>query len=303
MLVVFCRDPLEPARPDRCFQAEIDAAAARGVGFVLIDHDALTGGEPPARVVRGIAARKTPETAVYRGWMLTPERYETLHDALLDRGVRLVNDPRQYRAGHHLPGWHGAVEGLTPRSIWLTGDLGPDRAADAAAATFGDAPLIVKDFVKSRKHEWATACFIPSASDREAVARVVGTFLELQGDDLAGGLVLREFVEFAPIGAHPKSGMPIVDEHRIFWLDGAPIFQSPYWEGVAYDGEPPDPGAFAEAAARVPSRFVAMDVARRRDGRWMIVEIGDGQVSGLPRDSDALPFLEALAARLSPGPE
>ncbi len=297
MLLAFCRDPLEPARPDRSFSAEIAAAGVLGVESVLIDHDALTRGEPASRIARGVAEREQPATAAYRGWMTTPEQYEALHAALAGRGVHLVNDPRQYRAAHHLPGWYGSVEGLTPRSVWITGDLSVGRAADALAA-FGDVPAIVKDFVKSRKHEWASACFIPSASDREAVARVVGRFLELQGDDLAGGLVFREFVEFRPIGVHPRSGMPIVDEHRIFWLDGEPIFQSPYWEGVDYEGDPPDPYTFAEAVSRVDSRFVAMDVARRRDGRWMIVELGDGQVSGLPREADALPFLESLRGRL-----
>ena len=109
-----------------------------------------------------------------------------------------------------------------------------------ALAPFGDAPLVLKDFVKSRKHEWAEACFIPSAADREAVERVVGRFLELQGEDLAGGLVFREYVEFEPVGVHPRSGMPLTQEYRIFWLDGGPLFWSPYWEGADYGGtEPP----------------------------------------------------------------
>lgn len=297
MILAFCRDPLEPARPDRSFSAEVAAAEQLGLASVLVDHDALTRGEPASRIARGVAGREEPATAVYRGWMTTPEQYEGLHGALASRGVHLINDPQQYRAAHHLPGWYGSVGDLTPRSVWITGDLSVDRSADVLTA-FGDAPAIVKDFVKSRKHEWDSACFIPSASDREAVARVVGRFLELQGDDLAGGLVFREFVEFRPIGVHPKSGMPIVDEHRIFWLDREPIFQSPYWEGVVYEGDPPDPWAFVEAVSRVESRFVAMDVARRRDGRWMIVELGDGQVSGLPREADARPFLDALRGRL-----
>ena len=36
---------------------------------------------------------------------------------------------------------------------------------------FGDRPIIVKDFVKSQKHYWLDAYFIPSASDRQAVER------------------------------------------------------------------------------------------------------------------------------------
>jgi hypothetical protein len=161
-------------------------------------------------------------------------------------------------------------------------------------APFGASPIIVKDFVKSRKHEWVAACFIPSAADRQAVETVVGRFLELQGEDLNEGLVFRAFVEFEPIGAHPRSGMPMTEEYRIFWLDGTPIFWAPYWaECDNRDARPPIE-RFSEVAAAVRSRFFTMDVARRRGGEWMIVELGDGQVSGLPRQSDAGRFYESL---------
>jgi hypothetical protein len=148
--------------------------------------------------------------------------------------------------------------------------------------------------VKSRKHEWAEACFIPSAADHGAVERVVGRFLDLQGDDLAGGLVFREFVEFEPIGVHPKSGMPLTQEYRIFWLDGAPAFWSPYWAEADYRFFEPPVDQFSDIAAAVRSRFFTMDLAKRRDGGWMVVELGDGQVSGLPKESDAERFYDAL---------
>ena len=80
-------------------------------------------------------------------------------------------NPDQYRRCHHLPESYPAIEGLTPRTVWLAGDLGIDRIMEALAP-LGDAPVVLKDFVKSRKHEWAEACYIPSASDRRAVERV-----------------------------------------------------------------------------------------------------------------------------------
>jgi hypothetical protein len=43
------------------------------------------------------------------------------------------------------------------------------------------------------------------------------------------------------------------------------------------------------------SRFFTMDLARRRDGEWVIIELGDGQVAGLPSGSDAEGIYEALA--------
>ena len=91
--------------------------------------------------------------------------------------------------------------------------------------------------------------------------------------------------------------MPLTEEYRIFWLDGTPVFWSPYWEAGNYRGSGPPPGEFADVAANVRSRFFSMDVARRRDAGWMIVELGDGQVSGLPMDSDADRFYEALCER------
>ena len=246
--------------------------------------------------MRRVPEQDQPVLAAYRGWMMTPPQYHRLYDALDAKGVRLINDPEQYRHCHHLPESYPVIEGHTPRSVWLSGDLGIDRIMEALAP-FGDAPLVLKDFVKSRKHEWAEACFIPSAADREAVGRVVGRFLELQGEELAGGLVFREYVEFEPIGIHPRSGMPITEEYRIFWFDGEPLFWSPYWEATDYGGTEPPIGGFAGVAAAVRSRFFTMDVARRRDGGWMVVELGDGQVSGLPRDADADRFYSALAER------
>lgn len=296
MLLVLCRDPLEPHRPDRAFEAEIAAIERLGLPYVLVDHDALIGGDVPARVVRRVPERDESVLAAYRGWMVTPDQYRFLYEALAARNIRLINDPGQYRHGHHLPENYPIIEGRAPLSVWLTGDLGLDRIIEALAP-LGDVPVIVKDFVKSRKHEWAEACYIPSAADREDVARVVSRFLELQGEDLQGGLVFRQYVEFEPIGVHPRSGMPLTREYRSFWLDGEPLLVAPYWEGIEYEGEGPPLECLADVAAAVRSRFVTMDLARLRDGGWLIVELGDGQVSGLPRESDAGLFYKALSRR------
>ena len=231
MLLVLCRDPLESSRPDRAFGAEVAAIERLGLPFVLVDHDALVRGDDTGRAERRIPQQDEPVLAAYRGWMMTPPQYRRLYEALASRNIRLINDPDQYRHCHHLPESYPIIEGRTPRTAWLTDDLGIDRIM-GVLAPLGDVPVVVKDFVKSRKHEWDEACFIPSAAEREAVARVVGRFLELQGEDLAEGLVFREFVEFEPVGVHPRSGMPLTEEYRVFWLDGVPIFWAPYWDGA-----------------------------------------------------------------------
>ncbi len=47
-----------------------------------------------------------------------------------------------------------------------------------------------------------------------------------------------------------------------------------------------------------PSNFYTIDLAQRETGQWMVVEVGDGQVSGIP-DSNFKDFYESLFLALS----
>jgi hypothetical protein len=90
--------------------------------------------------------------------------------------------------------------------------------------------------------------------------------------------------------------MPLTCEHRIFFLDGRPLYSIPYWDDVAYQGTAPPLDALAPIASRVRSRFFTMDVALGTDGTWIIVELGDAQVSGLPERADVGAFYRALVS-------
>lgn len=232
--------------------------------------------------------------------MLTVEQYRQLYDALLSKNVRLINSPAEYEYCHYLPPSLLLLDGNTPRTVSLhvdaEGSLSQEKIADSLKA-FGDSPLIVKDFVKSRKHEWFEACFIPSASDENAAMKVINTFIERQGEDLQGGLVLREYVEFEPIGTHPQSGMPLTKEYRIFFLDGEPVYWVYYWEEGDYEAEEPPIDMFREIAGQVESHFFTMDLAKLKDRGWTIVELGDGQVAGLPELADAHTFYREMKQR------
>lgn len=275
--------------------AESNAAERLGLEQALVDFEAMVYEHDARATVRRVAAHADSTTAIYRGWMLKPDQYASLYDALRARGVALINDPPAYRHCHYLPESYAMIEGRTPRSVWLK--LSGDPPIDdimAALRPFGAAPVIVKDFVKSRKHEWHEACFIPSASDRDAVERVVRKFVELQDDDLNEGLVFREFVDFEPLAVHSKSGMPLTKEFRLFVLDGRVIFSSPYWDEGDYADVKPPIDDFRDVARQIASRFFTIDVAKRRDGDWLIVELGDGQVAGLPEGADVDEFYRAI---------
>src|SRR5579859_5049436 len=171
LLFLFCADPLHSRLPDEAYLPEVAAVERAGAPHALISYETLVDDGDAERAVRFVPEQPAPALGIYRGWMLRPARYAQLYEALSSRGITLVNDPAAYIHCHYLPESYPVIARQTPRTIWLR--TGPDVDMDRVMALLqplGDAPLIVKDFVKSRKHEWTEACFIPSASDRAAVA-------------------------------------------------------------------------------------------------------------------------------------
>lgn len=279
MNILFCNHPLAPKEVDPDYLEEWEAAGRHGFERGLVSFEDLTGGEPLRRLPpQGLC--------LYRGWMLRPEQYDRLYQAL---DGRMVHTPEQYRFCHLFPNSYPQLEGLTPESAWTDQ---PDQF-QALLARFGDQPVVIKDYVKSRKHEWLEACYIPRA---DQAGRVVETFLERQGEDLVGGLVVRRFEAFEQVGVHPLSGLPTFREYRLFFAEGRLLLSFPYW-GDELEGPGPPSEPFASLAARLPTRFFTMDVARRSDGQWRVVELGDGQVAGLPGRVDE--FYAGLATSWS----
>ncbi|MFC6597779.1 ATP-grasp domain-containing protein [Kitasatospora paranensis] len=285
--VLLPADPLGPRRPDPHFVLEARQVRELGGMCVLLDHDALVAGEA-AEAVRRVPAGLGP--LWYRGWMVGVPAYQELAEALEGRGCALLTAPAAYADAHELPGWYGSFEGATPQSHWLPGGGMPAHTelVSAAAALGGHGPAIVKDYVKSRKHEWHEACFVPDLADAGGLARVVSRFVELQGDFLTGGIVLRRYEEFV------RDAAGRAEEARVWWLDGEPVLVGPHPDAP---GPAPDPdlSAVRPLVRALGCRFVTTDLALRADGSgWRVVEVGDGQVSDLPTGTDAAPLLSAL---------
>ncbi|MFF5703046.1 ATP-grasp domain-containing protein [Streptomyces sp. NPDC012794] len=272
--VLYCHDPLHERRADTHFAAEARQLRTAGGTVALVDHDALLAGDAERAVARVPAGAGA---VWYRGWMVPAERYADLDAALRGRGALLAVSPAAYRRAHELPGWYETFAALTPVSRWLPAAPGETLDGDRLAALSASLPAgagIVKDYVKSRKHEWHEACHLPDLADRPAVHRVVSRFVQFQGEFLAGGIVLRAFERFTG------------PEVRVWWRDGEPRLVTPH----------PDHPDHPEHAAALPGtalapvrqavralgcRFVTTDLALREDGVWRVVEVGDGQVSDL----------------------
>ncbi|MFW5416418.1 ATP-grasp domain-containing protein [Nocardiopsis sp. CNT-189] len=281
---LFPGDPLRPRRVDGFFADEHAAALHAGAEAFLIDHDALVRGDL-REAVRGLPRGLGPVR--YRGWMVPAARYAEFARALAERGCRPVVSAEDYRRAHELPGWYALFEEVTPRSVWCEADPGcaPDPGELAELVRpLRPGPGIVKDYVKSRKHEWDQACFVPDLSDTGALHRAVAELVRLQQEDLAGGVVVREFERFDGAG-----------EARVWWIGGEPALVGPHPDtpGAA---PAPDLDPVRPAVAALGHPFVTTDLARRADGAWRVVEVGDGQVSGRPEGITPDRLIGLLAA-------
>lgn len=295
-LLLVPSDPLTPRVPDPHFTREADAADGAGLDVAVIDHDAVLAGDVPA-AVRRVPRSDDPRPAWYRGWMLPATAYSRLAAALEGRGVRVLTDPDAYRIAHELPGWYDAFTSLTPASVWSPWEPGRlPTSADVGplVEALGGGPGVVKDYVKSRKHEWHEACYVPDLADVPGATRVVARMVELQEDALAGGIVVRAFEQFEAEGGRGR-------EVRVWWVDGSPALVTVHPDALSTDAEPVEvPGEMYDAVGAsvraLGAPFVTTDLALRTDGAWRVIEVGDGQVSDLPAGEDPGPLLRALSA-------
>ncbi|UBV44775.1 ATP-grasp domain-containing protein (plasmid) [Deinococcus taeanensis] len=300
-MLLFPAEPFAGRVPDEAYADELQEAERHDLSAALLDFEALESGDVK-QALRWVPAAAEPGVAVFRGWMMKPETYATLYDALKARGWHLVNTPEQYVYAHHLPRSYGDIADVTPATDWVAAATPAEvdrEEVKAILESFGPQPLIVKDYVKSRKHEWDEACFIPDATDIEPAMQVIETFLSRQGEQFQGGVVLRAFEPFKALGTHSRSGMPLTQEYRLFVHDGEVISSDMYWEEGDYPEAALPLERFVEVARRVNSRLFTMDVAQREDGEWLVVELGDGQVAGLPERADRAQLYGALAHLLS----
>jgi hypothetical protein len=244
----------------------------------LIDHDALAGYDGAAQAAAQVL--EGGGVAVYRGWMLSSGQYAALADALAARGVTLRTSPAQYRQAHEFPGWHPALAPVTPAAVWTAGD--GEQGFRSACARLGPGPAVLRDYVKSMKHYWHEASYIPDVADHAAAWKVAARFRELREDEFTGGFVLRRFEELTSA------------EARTWWAGGACRLVT------AHPDTPGDRLPDIDLAPVTPLirslalPFITADLALRADGTWRVIELGDGQVSDRPSSTSPVAFLNAI---------
>lgn len=218
-----------------------------------------------------------PDGSLVVGRFSVLPHYRELETDLAIRGSRLINSAYGHEyianadylydvAEHTFPSWFSLAE---------------------VPARFRDKPLVVKGRTNSRKFQWDTHMYAP---DFQAAVRIGS---ELMQDPLISeqGLLVRAYVplETFEVG---NQGMPMTNEWRVFFYQKNLLAYGYYW-GCLDDWSPvaaaqtefetnglPLARQLAETFSEQVDFFV-LDLAKTPDGRWLLVEANDGQMSGL----------------------
>ncbi len=226
-----------------------------------------------------------PERSLVLGRYSTLPFYNELSTDLAYGGSRLINTDTQFRYISDMGNWYRDLQPFTPKT-WTDLREVPDE----------EFPIVIKGETNSKKFLWDTHMF---AENRQKAHQVVSN---LCNDGLVGDqrLYFRKYERFMQLMPGFR-GMPVTLEFRCFVLLGQVVSKAFYWSNYAQDvidlvghadihpKHVPDP-FLQNVIAHIGKNasFYAIDVALRQDGVWRVVEINDGQMSGLSCTDPAL---------------
>jgi hypothetical protein len=205
-------------------------------------------------------------------------------------GATLINTHYQHQYIAHLMSWYGDLEGLTPRS-WMNLEECPI-----------DGPFVLKGATNSRKFQWDTHMLAKTRKDAAEIC------VELQNDSLLGSqdIIVREYV---PLKTYMTAihGLPITKEFRFFVAYGQILSSGYYWSSHIEDlNTVPDPSEVPKkfldtVIYRIGKKasFYAIDVAQTESGEWIVVELNDGQQSGLSENDPEVLYKNLKSTILS----
>lgn len=203
-------------------------------------------------------------------------------------GSQLINSYKEHRYIADLMNWYDDLEAFTPKTWRRLEDVDEDG------------PYVLKGATNSRKFQWDTHMF---AKDKRQAAEI---YCELCNDSLIGSqdIYIRKYIPLKTYmtGLH---NLPITDEWRVFVYKGKMLSYGYYWsthvEDLTFVPYLPDAGLdlvdsiMTKVEDRCP--FYVMDIARTQDNNWILIELNDGQMSGLS-ENDPKQLYKNLAYNL-----
>lgn len=221
-----------------------------------------------------LTAIPTKNTVViYRGWMMTPEVYKEFYAALKAYNITLINDPNTYNFMHIFPNVYKSIQEDTAKT--LTFSLHQSIDLNRIKAN-GIHKFLVKDYVKSVKGSTFPSSFHVDMAQEE-FDNWMKLFYQYRGNLLTGGICIKEFLNLKHYGDK-------TNEYRVYYANHkiCSIAKNSNQDYLS----PLPPEALILKYKNLPSNYYTIDYAQLEDDSWIIIECGDGQVSGLSNSQD-----------------
>lgn len=272
---------------DEDFKKESDIAKHYfNIGYIDIDKIATNG--LTILPSYNIPCFDKPTKALYRGWMLSKERYSILYNHLKsEHNIVLINDPEQYSTMHYFPNAYDSIKEFTPLAIFKPlKDL--EELLTISKNRFENKPVFLKDYVKSES-AYLEATFVKDGGDTNDLRRAIDKLIELRGKELNIGIVIKEQIEIAK--NHEQEDI----EYRAFIINGKLIglFNRFDNSNIVQMIDIPSLIEFVADAKQelyALSNFFTVDFVLKCDGHFCVMEVGDGQVSGIPEYKSSFEF-------------
>ena len=286
MKILFPCNPLDNKKIDDDYLQEHHAAKLQGHDCYLFDHDEFVRGEFKSNIPNV----DDKSTLILRSWMLNLVQYEELYNILDKLGYSLINTPEQYKNCHHFPESYDYIQGHTSKAIFIK-EWSADILQDISNF-FGDKDFLMKDFVKSAKG--VPGLFKMSTGiSGEDLLKKVEEFVAHRGALFSEGLVFKEFVNL-------KQYEENVNEFRLFFYERRLISMTQNSNVKEVHSKPNNETIdfVEEIACEIDSNYFTIDIAEMENGMWMIIETGDGQVSGLSPEQNCLEYYASMEGQL-----
>ena len=276
-MILFPSSYHDIGKVDEDLQAEYDAVRATGLyDIALFGYDKwFNDGK--------LVVRHAPETmtvAIYRGWMMKPDKYEWFYHELQKYNIKLITDPKAYELMHIFPNVYPYVaEDTAKMKIY---PLHTEISVDELKSEFHR--FMVKDFVKSVKGTEFPRYFDHSISQAE-FNKWMNVFYKYRGNVLTGGICVKEYLDIKHYGSK-------TNEYRVFYVNHMVATISRNSEQPIYAPMPPQ--ELLDKYNGLDSPFYTIDFLELEDGSWRIGEAGDGEVSGLSPNQDYEAFFRTL---------
>jgi hypothetical protein len=214
---------------------------------------------------------------VWIGYIPLPSHYEQIYEAALSRNIRLLNSPEQFRRAEEFDRFYPFIADLTAESRCVSGMVECEEAAQQLGY-----PVFLKGTIQSQKAKGIGSCV---AHDPEQLATIATALLGNHRRSL-GTIIVRKLLDLRHSRIGP-GGFPFGREYRVFVHAGHVVGLGFYWEGedelAALDPTEREQvsGLALEAFRRLEVPYLTVDVGQTRQGDWIVIEVGDGQFSGL----------------------